>query len=76
MSNYKIQVSIKVSNGNLCSYDTEVSLPDYLDSKIGSSSFKQDIIKALEAALPQMLGGSDWRKRGGKLESFNNVRKQ
>ena len=75
MSKYSIQVTLKLSNGNSSSYNTEVSLPDTLDSKIGNSSYKQEVIKSLESALPQILGGSDWRKNGAKVDSFNNLRK-
>ncbi len=76
MSKYNLQVTLKLSNGNSSSYSADVTLPDNLDSKIGNSSFKQEIIIALESALPQMLGGSDWRKNGAKVVSFNNVRKK
>ena len=75
MSTFSIQVSIKQSNGVTSSYNTEVDLPDHLDSKIGNSSYKNEIINALESALPQRLGGADWRKNGGKVAGFNNVRK-
>lgn len=75
MSKYSMQVTLRNSNGNSSSYNVEVQLPDQLDSKIGNSSYKQDIVAALNSALPQMLGGWDWRKQGSNVESFNNVRK-
>jgi hypothetical protein len=75
MSKYSMQVTLRNSNGNSSSYNVEVQLPDQLDSKIGNSSYKQDIVAVLHSALPQMLGGWDWRKQGSKVESFNNVRK-
>ena len=75
MANFSISVSIKQSNGVTSSYNTEVELPNHLDSKIGNSSYKDEIIGALESALPQRLGGADWRKNGGEVVGFNNVRK-
>jgi hypothetical protein len=75
MSKYSMQVTLRNSNGNSSSYNVEVQLPDHLDSKVGNSNYKQDIITALSSALPQMLGGWDWRKQGSKVESFNGVRK-
>lgn len=75
MSTYSITVTLKLANGNSSSYNTEVNLPDRLDSKIGNSANKNEILAALEAVLPQMLGGADWRKNKAKLISYNNVRK-
>ena len=75
MSKYSMQVTLRKSNGDSSSVNVEVQLPDHLDSKVGNSSYKQDIITALSSALPQMLGGSDWRKQGSKVESYNGVRK-
>jgi hypothetical protein len=75
MSKYGMQVTLKNTNGNSSTYNVEVQLPDHLDSKVGNSSYKQEIISALNSVLPQMLGGGDWRKNGAKVESFNGVRK-
>jgi hypothetical protein len=74
MSKYLIQVTFKISSGTSSS-NLEVNLPDHLDSKIGNSSFKQEVINALNAVLPDRIGGRDWRKEGQYVESFNNVRK-
>jgi hypothetical protein len=75
MSKFSLQVSLKASNGNTMSYITEVQLPDHLDSKITNSSYKDEVLAALSGVLPQMLGGSDWRRNGSKLVSFNSPRK-
>jgi len=70
-----MQVTLKNSNGNSSTYSVEVELPDQLDSKIGNSAFKQEIISALGSALPQMLGGRDWRKNGSEVVGYNGARK-
>ena len=74
MSKFSLQVKIRSKTG-LSGYSVEVYLPDHLDSKIGSSNHKNEIIAALESILPQKLGGWDWRKNGGKVESYNGVNK-
>ncbi len=75
MSKFSLQVGIKHTNGTSGTYTTQVALPDQLDNKIGNSSFKSEVISALEVCLPQLLGGGDWRKNGGKVISFNCVTK-
>ena len=72
MAKYKMQVDLKTENGTSSSTQ-EVNLPDSLNSKIGNSSYKAEVIPFIESALPQMIGGNDWRKRGWKVVSFNCV---
>lgn len=74
MAKYKLQVVLRTHSGT-SSTTQEVNLPDHLDSKIGNSSYKNEIIAALEVNLPKMIGGGDWRKQGLKVESFNCVQR-
>lgn len=75
MSKFSLQVSLKSSNGNTMSYLTEVFIPDHLDLKITNSNYKEEVLTVLNSILPQMLGGSDWRRNGSKLISFSGPKK-
>jgi len=69
-----MSVTLKTHYGSSVN-SCEVNLPDYLDSKIGNSNFNQEVINAISAALPQMIGGSDWRKQGCTVLSYSQAKK-
>jgi hypothetical protein len=72
MARFRMQVDLKTDNGTSSS-NQELELPDSISQKIGNSSFKNEVIPYIESALPQLIGGHDWRKRGWKVNSFNGV---
>jgi hypothetical protein len=71
MSKFRIQVSLKTHSGST-TCTTEVYFPDHIDGKLGNSNFKNEVISALEAHLPVIIAGADWRKQGYKVEGFNS----
>ena len=72
MAKYRIKIDFKTEIGTSSSTQ-EVAIPDSLNSKIGNSAYKSEIISSLESALPSIIGGVDWRKRGWKVTSYNCV---
>ena len=74
MAKFRMQVDLKTESGTSSSKQ-EVEIPEKLVPKVTNSSFKNEIIPYIESSLPQMINGTDWRKRGWKVVSFNGVTK-
>jgi hypothetical protein len=72
MARFRMQVDLKTDKGTSSS-NQELELPDSISQKIGNSNFKNEVITSIESALPNLIGGADWRKNGWRVESFNCV---
>ena len=71
MSKFKMQINLRTHAG-ISSSMQEVDIPDSMDSKIGNSSFKDEMLVVVEQNLPEKINGLDWRQKGFKVESFGS----
>lgn len=74
MAKYRMNIRFKTHYGTNSVF-CEVELPNHLDSKIGNSNYKQEIVAALSAVLPQNINGADWRKQGHTVLDFPSYQK-
>jgi hypothetical protein len=74
MAKYRMQVDFKKPGGTV-SRTIELEIPDHVAKKLGNSNYKNDVVEFLQATLPSEIGGSDWRKNGQRVVSYNSSTK-
>ena len=70
MSKFKVTINIK-HPGGISTSRQEVEVPDSMDSKMGNSNFRDEMLPIIASLLPDKIGGADWKKKNFILETFH-----